>query len=84
MEVELRDISEIKPYGGNPRKNDGAIEAVAKSIQELGWRQTSCPKCQSARLKKYRSISDQGDGSSMSWVRCLGERCGNKFKVLLE
>jgi DNA modification methylase len=37
--VELRHIGEIKPYYRNPRANDQAVEAVAASIREFGWRQ---------------------------------------------
>ena len=29
MKIELRKLSEIKPYPNNPRLNDGAVEAVA-------------------------------------------------------
>jgi DNA modification methylase len=39
MQVELRKLSEITPYPGNPRQNDEAVEAVAKSIREFGFRQ---------------------------------------------
>jgi DNA modification methylase len=39
MKVELRNISEIKPYENNPRLNDAAVDAVAKSIKEFGFRQ---------------------------------------------
>ena len=33
------NIADIKPYPGNPRINDGAVEAVAKSLREFTWRQ---------------------------------------------
>ena len=39
MKVELRKLSGIKPYPGNPRHNDDAVDAVAASIQEFGFRQ---------------------------------------------
>lgn len=39
MKIELRKLSEIKPYPGNPRINDEAVEAVAASIREFGFRQ---------------------------------------------
>ncbi|MCC6427957.1 MAG: ParB N-terminal domain-containing protein [Phycisphaerales bacterium] len=39
MLVELRSVSSIKPYDHNPRRNDGAVEAVANSIREYGFRQ---------------------------------------------
>lgn len=38
MEIELRKFSEIKPYPGNPRDNDDAVDAVAESIRTYGWR----------------------------------------------
>jgi DNA modification methylase len=39
MQVELRPITSIRPYENNPRVNDQAIDAVAASIQEFGFRQ---------------------------------------------
>jgi DNA modification methylase len=39
MQVEDRDISTIRPYENNPRLNDPAVDAVAASIREYGFRQ---------------------------------------------
>ena len=39
MEIELRPLDQIKPYPGNPRNNDDAVDAVAKSLKEYGFRQ---------------------------------------------
>jgi len=39
MDVELKPIDSIRPYPNNPRVNDGAVEAVARSIREYGFRQ---------------------------------------------
>jgi len=39
MQVELRSIESIRPYEQNPRQNDQAVEAVAKSLREFGFRQ---------------------------------------------
>ena len=39
MKIELRKISDIKPYPQNPRVNDDAVDAVAASIREFGFRQ---------------------------------------------
>ncbi len=40
MKIELRKIDEIKPYRGNPRKiPQSAINKVAASIEQYGWRQ---------------------------------------------
>ena len=39
MKIELRDIREIHPYEKNPRINDKAVDAVAASLKEFGFRQ---------------------------------------------
>ncbi len=39
MKVVQRDISSIRPYDRNPRHNDQAVDAVAASIREFGFRQ---------------------------------------------
>lgn len=38
LEVKEMRVSEIVPYENNPRKNDGAVEAVANSIKEFGFK----------------------------------------------
>jgi DNA modification methylase len=39
MQVEERPIGSIRPYEQNPRLNDDAVDAVAASIREFGFRQ---------------------------------------------
>ena len=38
MQVVEKKIGEIKPYEKNPRKNDNAVDAVANSISQFGFR----------------------------------------------
>ena len=38
MQIEQVSINDITPYDNNPRANDGAVEAVANSIREFGFR----------------------------------------------
>lgn len=38
MEIIEKKLSEITPYENNPRKNDDAVEYVANSIREFGWK----------------------------------------------
>jgi len=38
MKTEQWNIDRVVPYEKNPRKNDGAVEAVAASIREFGFR----------------------------------------------
>jgi DNA modification methylase len=39
MKIESWPIERVKPYDNNPRVNDGAVDAVATSIREFGFRQ---------------------------------------------
>ena len=39
MQIEWEQISKIKEYKNNPRKNENAIDAVASSIKQFGWKQ---------------------------------------------
>jgi ParB-like chromosome segregation protein Spo0J len=38
MKIELWPIEKLIPYDNNPRKNDGAVNAVAKSIKDYGFK----------------------------------------------
>ena len=39
MKVTLKTIDSIKAYENNPRINDGAVDAVAASLEQFGFRQ---------------------------------------------
>ena len=39
MLIEMRSVGAVRPYESNPRRNDAAVDAVAKSIREYGFRQ---------------------------------------------
>lgn len=38
MQIVYKTIEELKPYKNNPRNNDGAVDAVAASIKEFGFK----------------------------------------------
>lgn len=38
MEIVYKKINELKPYENNPRYNDDAVEYVANSIKEFGFK----------------------------------------------
>ena len=46
MKIAQRNIDEIKPYEGNPRLNDRAVDAVGASLGELavGMRRREGPR----------------------------------------
>ncbi len=37
--IELRNTEDVRPYESNPRDNEAAVEAVAASLREFGFRQ---------------------------------------------
>jgi hypothetical protein len=39
MQIEDRTLDSIRPYPGNPRRNDKAVDRVAASIKNFGFRQ---------------------------------------------
>lgn len=38
MDVKNFPLADLKPYENNPRKNDSAVDAVAKSIEQFGFK----------------------------------------------
>lgn len=38
MNITVKNIEELIPYDKNPRKNDNAVQFVAKSIKEFGFK----------------------------------------------
>lgn len=38
MQIVEKKIADIKPYEKNPRKNDSAVDAVANSIEQFGFK----------------------------------------------
>lgn len=39
MKIVEKQLNEIRPYEKNPRRNDAAVEYVAESIKQFGWKQ---------------------------------------------
>lgn len=38
MKIVEKEIAQLTPYANNPRKNDAAIDKVAASIKEFGFK----------------------------------------------
>ncbi len=38
IQIVYKKIDELKPYSRNPRNNDGAVDAVAASIKQFGFK----------------------------------------------
>ena len=39
LRVKYVPIGDVRPYEDNPRRNDSAVQAVANSLREFGWKQ---------------------------------------------
>lgn len=39
LRVKYVPIGDVHPYEDNPRRNDGAVQAVVASLREFGWKQ---------------------------------------------
>ena len=64
---------EVGPNRNNPRR-----------LATVTVERPRCPRCHGVRLRKYRSQRDQGDGSTLSWVRCLDDECCCRFRLVQE
>ena len=38
MEIKMMKVQDVHPYENNPRINDGAVDAVAESIKQYGFK----------------------------------------------
>ena len=38
MEIQTWKLKDLKPYANNPRINDNAVDAVAMSIRQFGFK----------------------------------------------
>ena len=61
-----------------------ALRSRRNALPTITVEKPRCPRCNGLYLHKYRTIHDQGDGSSLWWVRCEDEACGHRFRVVLE
>lgn len=61
-EIVYKKVSELKLNPKNPRKNDGAVDTVAKSIEEFGFKnpliidENNVVWCGNTRLKASRKL----------------------------
>ena len=76
-----RSVRQSGGYIMKRRRPPGTSRTV---LPTLRLKRPRCLECGGYRLRRYRSIRDQGDGSSLSWVRCLDSGCGHRFRMVLE
>jgi len=63
------------------KQRPAPIGMKSRRLTTITVERPRCPACGGVKLRKYRSVTDQGDGSALWWVQCS---CGRRFRVLLE
>ena len=86
MELKTVDLKEIHPYPNNPRKNDGAVKAVAESIRQCGY---VAPIIVDENMEilaghtRYKALKSMGGGQIQIIVReGLTEEQKRKYRLL--
>ena len=85
MKIEQWHIEDIIPYENNPRINDMAVDKVAMSMEQYGWRQPIV-----VDGVKYRPVKCRDDmfyykkrGESYKFTISNCEECGKKYMANL-
>ena len=58
--------------------------ANPRRLETVTFERPRCPACGNPRLRKYRSLTDTGDGTALWWVQCDTLTCGHRFRVRLQ
>lgn len=61
-----------------------AMRGTRAKLATIRIKRLRCPRCKGTQLRRYHSTRDQGDGTSLAYVKCLRPSCGERFKVLEE
>lgn len=81
MQVQLRKLSSIKPYKRNPRANEKAVEAVARSIDEFGFRQRSPNRDVSRSGASQPIVVDKAGVIVVGHVRHCSAATGDRYQI---
>ena len=84
--MEVVEVSKIRPYEKNPRKNDDAVAAVAESIRQCGYianivvDENYTVLCGHTRLKALQQLGETT--AEITVVSGLSEDQKKKFRLL--
>ena len=86
MKIKTVALDRIKPYERNPRKNDGAVDAVAESIQQCGYCSPIVVDEAGVILAghtRYKALRKLGwDKAPIVYVEDLTEAQKRKYRIL--
>lgn len=89
VDATAHDAAEVAARG-NAKATSPSAAASSPSpprpprLPTVALTRPRCPLCGTTRIKRYRSIKDQGDGTAVWWVQCQAPACGHRFKILFE
>ena len=55
-----------------------------RGLQTITLPRPRCPRCGSIGIRKYKSITNQGDDTALYWMRCDNSDCCHRFRMLME
>jgi len=76
LDIALRGTTSMNDHA------HGRAPRMRERLPTVTLTRPRCPRCNAITLHKFRSIRDQGDGTALAWMRCLG--CSHRFRLLLE
>lgn len=86
MKIKTVALDKIKPYERNPRKNDGAVDAVAESIKQCGYCSPIVVDEAGVILAghtRYKALRKLGwDKAPIVYVEDLTEAQKRKYRIL--
>ena len=68
MKIEYKNIDEVIPYENNPRNNEEAVEFVANSIQEFGFKVPIVVDKNNVIVTGHTRLKAAQKFKSQSWV----------------
>ena len=83
MNIIQLPLGEVHPYKNNPRKNDGAVDAVAESIRQYGFlakHPTTGNAIPSPYVAMSQSFSKQANNLWYQIYQVVRENCAVEYR----
>ena len=84
MKIQMLQLSSIKPYWRNARKNDNTIEQLKKSIAEFGFNQPLVLDANNTIIvghARYKAVTQLGFTEVPCVISTLDEKTAKKYRI---
>ena len=84
MKIQMLQLSSIKPYWRNARKNDNTIEQLKKSIGEFGFNQPLVLDANNTIIvghARYKAVTQLGFKEVPCVISNLDEKTAKKYRI---